>query len=118
MVLLVEPEPGARETLVRNLKSVDVEVRSATSIRQMLEAMADRIPDVLLLNLGLEGMESEVIVSMIHMVAPDTRIVAYSPKSDPKDAAAVEGGVFFYAAGGDESYVAAAIQAALQKRRR
>ncbi|MBI2932565.1 MAG: response regulator [Planctomycetes bacterium] len=114
MVLAVRE--GTFESLAGSLESEGLKVLSARSGLDALSRVTRHQPRALLLDLQLCSFGSEGIIAMVHVVSPGTRIVAYSPSSAPEDAAAVESGVFFYAAGGNEAYVADALHAALAEK--
>jgi DNA-binding response OmpR family regulator len=64
-ILVVEDDRSVRETLGIVLESYDLEARLVADGEQALEALDEQWPDVLLLDLTLEGMSGEEVYGKI-----------------------------------------------------
>jgi len=83
-VLLVEDEPGLLRALLINLRARQYEVITATGGREALASAASRLPDAVILDLGLPDIDgTEVIVELRRWsTAP---IIVLSGRASPGD---------------------------------
>lgn len=109
--------PQMARQLESNLHSEGIAVRRVGSVPQMFELLHYESPAVLVLDMSICRGCERMVVSAIHHLASNLRLIAYSAESYATDAAAVEAGVYFYAAGMDLSRLEEAIHAALSAKR-
>ncbi|MDQ5841239.1 MAG: response regulator transcription factor [Chloroflexota bacterium] len=83
-ILVVDDEPGIRETLARNLEGHGYQVRSAETGAQALEAAARFQPDLVLLDLGLPDLDGTEVIERIRS-RTSTPIVVLSVRGAERD---------------------------------
>lgn len=81
---------------------------------QVLDAVVDEAPDVVVLGLGSFSVAPEGVVSLLRRMRPEVRVIAVAERSSPADAAVVEAGVFYYTASPSAEEVAQAVAAAVK----
>jgi two-component system KDP operon response regulator KdpE len=83
-ILVVDDEPRMVRTLSINLRARDYDVESAADGRSALQIIAERAPDVIVLDLGLPDMEGVEVLRRIRQtsVAP---VVVLSARQDSDD---------------------------------
>jgi PAS domain S-box-containing protein len=76
-VLAVDDDPDALGLVREILESAGAHVRTATSVHQALESIQDVVPDVLVSDLGMPGMDGYDLIQRIrHMEGPAREIPA------------------------------------------
>lgn len=86
-ILLVEDDPRIRQVLELALQDHGYDVRSAATGEQALEQVAERRPDVLLLDLMLPGMDGLEVCRRLRSEG-DLPIIAVTARSDSSDVVA------------------------------
>ena len=83
-ILVVDDEPRMVRTLTINLRARDYDVESAADGRSALQIIAERAPDVIVLDLGLPDMEGVEVLRRIRetSVVP---VVVLSARQDSDD---------------------------------
>ncbi len=114
-VVIAVRDSETRETVARGLDAEGCETRLANSTIEMLQAVVETHPAVLVFDLALEGLAPDVIIAMTHKLSPQTRIVVRPTESGMKDADVIEKGVFFYAAGIDADQLTDAVRAGIRQ---
>ena len=104
-VLVVDDEPQIRRALSLNLAARSYEVVEATSGEAALTAVADEHPDIVLLDLGLPGMDGLLVLEALR---PDPAEVA-------ETASAIAGRTIELEVLAPEAWVAAQVAAGTQE---
>jgi len=93
-VLVVDDEPDTAESLAALVELWGHEVRIAADGRTALAAIADKVPDVILLDLGLPGITGWDVARRVHQIDRTKRpfLVAITGFADD-DARAISGSV-------------------------
>jgi two-component system KDP operon response regulator KdpE len=95
-ILLVDDEPKIRRALAVNLEARGYEVIEAADGEAGVEAALDRVPDVILLDLGLPGIDGQEVIERIRTWS-DVPIIVLSVRSSPHDkVAALDAGADDY----------------------
>ena len=83
-VLVVDDEPQIRRALATNLKARDYEVLQAATGEEALRLVAERRPDVVILDIGLPGMDG---IEVVHGLRgwSDVPIIMLSVRRDEGD---------------------------------
>jgi two-component system KDP operon response regulator KdpE len=83
-VLVVDDEPQIRRALVTNLKAREYEVLQAATGEEALRLAAERRPDVVILDIGLPGMDG---IEVVHGIRgwSDVPIIMLSVRRDESD---------------------------------
>jgi two-component system, OmpR family, KDP operon response regulator KdpE len=83
-VLVVDDEPQIRRALAANLKARDYEVLQASTGEEALRLAAERRPDVVILDIGLPGMDG---IEVVHGIRgwSDVPIIMLSVRRDESD---------------------------------
>jgi two-component system, OmpR family, KDP operon response regulator KdpE len=83
-VLVVDDEPHIVRTLTINLRARDYEVESAGDGRSALQILAERRPDVVVLDLGLPDLDGVEVLRRLRQTC-DTPVVVLSARQDSDD---------------------------------
>ena len=83
-VLAVDDEPGLLSVVVANLRAHGYEVESARTGELALDAAADRIPDAVILDLGLPGMSGYEVIQALRGWT-DIPIIVLSARETTQD---------------------------------
>lgn len=118
IVMIALKDAETQAYVVRSLRADGIETLEYASAFDAVKALDTHPADVIAIDLSLCAPAPEIVIEQIHKVAPETRIVACTAKSDPKDGAVVEKGIFFYAAGIDAEQLGLAIRAGLRPKGR
>ncbi len=70
-MLVVDDEVDAREALVELLVRYGAEVRSAASVTEAMAALATSVPDVLVSDLGMAGMDGYELIRRVRLLPAD-----------------------------------------------
>lgn len=83
-VLVVDDDPAIRRTLTINLRARDYDVETAADGRSALQIVDERMPDVILLDLGLPDLDG---VSVLRRLRTNTAVpvVVVSARDEPDD---------------------------------
>ena len=83
-VLIVDDEPQIRRALVTNLRARDFDVEEASSGEEALRATAERHPDLVILDIGLPGIDG---IEVVHGIRgwSDVPIIMLSVRQDESD---------------------------------
>ncbi len=84
VVLVVDDEPHLRRTLSINLRARDYEVETAADGRSALQALGERIPDVIVLDLGLPDIDGVDVLRRVREVST-VPVVVLSARHDSDD---------------------------------
>jgi CheY-like chemotaxis protein len=92
LVLIVEDEPDMRFLLRLTLERGEVEVADAESAEQALELMADRAPDVVVLDVNLPGMDGFELIDRMRLseTLADVPVVMLTADARPQVAETAE----------------------------
>jgi len=74
-VLLVDDEETFRETLAKLLRRRGLDVATAASGEEGLERLVEHLPDVVVLDLRMPGLDGLATLSRINELRPGTRVV-------------------------------------------
>jgi PAS domain S-box-containing protein len=90
-VLVVDDEPDAKEIVRRLLEEQGARVVTASSAGEALAALADRLPDVLVSDIGMPGMDGYDLIRMVRSgsTARDVPAIALTAYARPEDRARV-----------------------------
>ena len=83
-VLVVDDEPHIRRTLSINLRARDYEVETAADGRSALQILAERTPDVVVLDLGLPDLDGVDVLRRLRDVSP-VPVIVLSARHDSDD---------------------------------
>ena len=83
-VLVVDDEPHIRRTLSINLRARGYEVETAADGRSALQILAERTPDVIVLDLGLPDLDGVDVLRRLRDVSP-VPVVVLSARHDSDD---------------------------------
>ena len=83
-VLVVDDEPHIRRTLSINLRARDYEVEAAADGRSALQILAERTPDVIVLDLGLPDLDGVDVLRRLRDVS-QVPVVVLSARHDSDD---------------------------------
>jgi two-component system KDP operon response regulator KdpE len=83
-VLVVDDEPRMVRTLTINLRARDYDVESAGDGRSALQIMAERTPDVIVLDLGLPDMEGVAVLRQVRQTSM-VPVIVLSARQDSDD---------------------------------
>ena len=77
-ILLVDDEPDTRELLVFVLEQYEAEVKEAASVREALEVLKEFVPDVLVSDIGMPGLDGYTLIRQVRAMpeAPLSEIPA------------------------------------------
>jgi len=91
-VLVVDDEPAVRETIAAVLETDGHEVQQARDGQEALEAVLERMPELILLDLAMPRMDGWRFLEELHERAlrRKTRIIIVSGRYDPGSASAVQ----------------------------
>jgi len=88
-VLLVEDDADAREALVSVLEHYGARITAASSVAEALSALAKRVPDVLVSDIGMPGQDGYDLIRAVRALPPDqggrVRALALSAYASPQD---------------------------------
>jgi two-component system KDP operon response regulator KdpE len=95
-ILLVDDEPKIRRALAVNLGARGYEVIEAATGEAGVEVAIERVPDVIVLDLGLPGMDGQEVIEQVRAWS-DVPIVVLSVRNAPQDkVAALDAGADDY----------------------
>jgi two-component system KDP operon response regulator KdpE len=83
-ILVVDDEPRMVRTLTINLRARDYDVESAGDGRSALQIMAERAPDVIVLDLGLPDMEGVEVLRQVRATST-VPVIVLSARQDSDD---------------------------------
>lgn len=83
-VLVVDDDPAILRTLSINLKARDHEVETAGDGRSALQIVDERMPDVVLLDLGLPDLDGITVLTRLRSFT-EVPVIVVSARSEPDD---------------------------------
>jgi two-component system KDP operon response regulator KdpE len=83
-ILVVDDEPRMVRTLTINLRARDYDVESAGDGRSALQIIAERAPDVIVLDLGLPDMEGVAVLRQVRQTST-VPVIVLSARQDSDD---------------------------------
>ena len=83
-VLVVDDDPAILRTLVINLRARDYDVETAADGRSALQVVDERMPDVVLLDLGLPDIDGTGVLQRLRAFT-DVPVIVVSARSEPDD---------------------------------
>jgi two-component system nitrogen regulation response regulator GlnG len=96
-VWIVDDDQSVRWVLEKALKQADMETRSFERAEQLLDAIDDGEPDVLITDVRMPGMSGIALLDRLQAARPDLPIIVITAHSDLENAvAAYKGGAFEY----------------------
>ncbi|MFJ9312687.1 response regulator [Pimelobacter simplex] len=84
IVLVVDDDPAIRRTLAINLRARDYEVETAGDGRSALQAVDDRMPDVILLDLGLPDLDGVTVLRRLRTFS-QVPVIVVSARTGSED---------------------------------
>ena len=84
VVLVVDDDPAIRRTLAINLRARDYEVETAGDGRSALQSVDERVPDVVLLDLGLPDLDGVTVLERLRGFT-DVPIIVVSARTGSDD---------------------------------
>lgn len=84
-VLVVDDDPQVRGVLRDTLRLADFEAVLAASGPEALTAVQDRLPDLVVLDLGMPGMSGLEVLDRLHAQHPGLPLVVLSGLAQPED---------------------------------
>ncbi len=84
VVLVVDDDPAIRRTLTVNLRARGYDVETAGDGRSALQAVSERMPDVVLLDLGLPDLDGVDVLERLRMTSR-VPVIVVSARSEPDD---------------------------------
>ncbi len=85
VVLVVDDDPAIRRTLAINLRARDYEVETAGDGRSALQILDERMPDVVLLDLGLPDLDGVTVLRRLREVDARVPVIVVSARSGSDD---------------------------------
>ncbi len=96
-VWVVDDDRSIRWVLQKALESVDISVRVFENAQEVIEQLEKRVPDVLVSDIRMPGMDGLELLSQIKETHPDLPVIIMTAYSDLDSAVSVyEGGAFEY----------------------
>ncbi len=95
-ILLVEDDPAARATVAANLAAHGFEVRAVADGEEALRQWELRRPDLILLDLGLPGMDGISVIRRIRREAPTPILILSARDREPDKVGALDAGADDY----------------------
>ena len=86
-VMVVDDEPHLCNGLRRVLEKEGYEVSTAQDGQAALGLIDKRMPDVILLDLMMPGMDGREVCRRIHEASPTTKVIYFTAKAKPIDPA-------------------------------
>ncbi len=83
-VLVVDDDPAILRTLSINLRAREYDVETAADGRSALQIVDERMPDVILLDLGLPDIDGISVLKQLRSFA-EVPVIVVSARSDPDD---------------------------------
>jgi two-component system KDP operon response regulator KdpE len=83
-VLVVDDDPAMRRTLSINLRARDYEVETAGDGRSALQIVAERMPDVVLLDLGLPDLDGIAVLTQLRSFT-QVPVIVVSARTEADD---------------------------------
>lgn len=83
-VLVVDDDPAMRRTLTINLRARDYEVETAGDGRSALQIVDERMPDVILLDLGLPDLDGVAVLSRLRAFT-QVPVIVVSARTESDD---------------------------------
>jgi len=83
-VLVVDDDPAMRRTLGINLRARDYDVETAGDGRSALQIVDERMPDVVLLDLGLPDLDGVAVLRRLRSFT-SVPVIVVSARTDPDD---------------------------------
>ncbi|WP_232677088.1 response regulator [Nocardioides sp. R-C-SC26] len=83
-VLVVDDDPAMRRTLSINLRTRDYDVETAADGRSALQIVEERMPDVVLLDLGLPDLDGVSVLRRLRG-SSDVPVIVVSARTEPDD---------------------------------
>lgn len=84
IVLVVDDDPAIRRTLTVNLRARGYDVETAGDGRSALQAVSERMPDVVLLDLGLPDIDGVDVLERLRLTSR-VPVIVVSARSEPDD---------------------------------
>ena len=96
-VWVVDDDQSVRWVLEQALAQAGIETRSFERAELLLEALGDDMPDVLITDVRMPGMDGLTLLDRLTRLAPDLPVIVVTASSDLGNAvAAYQGGAFEY----------------------
>ncbi|WP_426242065.1 response regulator [Nocardioides sp. LHG3406-4] len=83
-VLVVDDDPAIRRTLSINLRAREYDVETAGDGRSALQIVDERMPDIILLDLGLPDLDGVTVLKRLRSFS-DVRVIVVSARTDSDD---------------------------------
>ena len=83
-VLVVDDDPAMRRTLTINLRARDYEVETAGDGRSALQIVDERMPDVVLLDLGLPDLDGVAVLTQLRSFT-QVPVIVVSARTESDD---------------------------------
>ena len=97
MVWVVDDDQSVRWVLEKALRQAGMQTESFERAERLLDALADRKPDVLITDVRMPGMDGLTLLDRLGRLAPDLPVIVVTAYTDLDNAvAAYQGGAFEY----------------------
>lgn len=85
-IFIVDDQPAFRNALEKQLSRLQYRVRSFSSGQELLLAVEEEVPDVVLLDLKMPGMSGLDVLKTLHQKVPETVIILLTAYGTVEDA--------------------------------
>jgi two-component system nitrogen regulation response regulator GlnG len=96
-IWVVDDEQSVRWVLEKALRQANMQTRSFERAEHLLEALGNSVPDVLITDVRMPGMDGLTLLDRLSRLCPDLPVIVVTAHSDLESAvAAYQGGAFEY----------------------
>ena len=96
-IWVVDDEQSVRWVLEKALRQANMQSRSFERGEHLLEALGNAVPDVLITDVRMPGMDGLTLLDRLSHMCPDLPVIVITAHSDLESAvAAYQGGAFEY----------------------
>lgn len=114
-VIIASKDEGCIQQFGSEIKSLGWQLTIARSDVEILDRVAEGLPDFMILDLDATESRPAMIVSAVHHIKPSLRVIVLARRSKLEDAQVVEQGIFYYTAKTDTAEVVKLMQTSLER---